>query len=188
MSKASKLFADEEPELRFTFHLVFLERLLFGCVLFGWCVFLFFGEVFVLLSCFAFKAHLVTRPLSNDSMLGVAKIATIIMMSAASIKKMVCPHFRRLTCSGAVWLLSDDSVTSVIHHLGIAQRGGVRGEASWIVHNGEILHSDKVFLGQGDVMMFWQKDEFELMEGTVSPTVNRGNRPLRLEQSVRENM
>ena len=63
-----------------------------------------------------------TRPLSNDSMLGVAKIATIIMMSAASIKKMVCPHFRRLTCSGAVWLLSDNSVTSVIHHLGIAQR------------------------------------------------------------------
>ena len=41
MPRASKLFADEEPELRVTFHLVFLERLLFGCVLFGWCVCLF---------------------------------------------------------------------------------------------------------------------------------------------------
>ena len=53
------------------------------------CVCLFFRMVFVLLSCFAFKglSSDQTSESTNDSMPGVAKTATIVVMSAASIQK-----------------------------------------------------------------------------------------------------
>ena len=109
-------------------------------------------------------------------------VAILLGLPADMVTVLVCLNVRRLTFSGAVWLLSNNTVTSVIHHLGIAQLCGVRGEACWIIHNGEPLQSDKVFLGQGDVVMFWQRDDFELLEGTASPTLDRGKRPQRLEQ------
>ena len=104
-------------------------------------------------------------------------MAILLGLPADMVTVLVCLHLRRLTHTGAVWLRSENSVASVIHHLGIAQLCGVRGEASWIAHNGELLHSDKVLLGQGDVMMFWQKDDSELMGGTVPPQRNRENKP-----------
>ena len=73
-------------------------------------------------------------------------VAILLGLPADMVTVLVCLHVRRLTFSGAVWLLSDNTVTSVIHHLGIAQLCGVRGEACWIIHNGEPLQSDKVFL------------------------------------------
>ena len=79
-------------------------------------------------------------------------VAILLGLPADMVTVLVCLHLRRMTDTGAVWLRSDNSVTSVIHHLGIAQLCGVRGEASWIAHNGEFLHSDKVLLGQGDVI------------------------------------
>ena len=68
---------------------------------------------------------------------------------------------RRRWWKTAATLLSERSHTAPVTY--------VRGEAGWIAHNGELLHSDKVLLGQGDVMMFWQKDDCELMGGTVPP-------------------
>ena len=109
-------------------------------------------------------------------------MAILLGLRADMVTVLVCLHLRRLTYTGAVWLRSDNSVASVIHHLGIAQLCGVRGKASWIAHNGELLHSDKVLLGQGDVMMFWQNDDYELMGGTVPPIRNGENKPGKLDQ------
>lgn len=96
-------------------------------------------------------------------------VAILLGLPADMVTVLVCLHLRRLTHTGAVWLRSENNVASVIHHLGIAQLCGVRGDA----HNGELLRSDKVLLGQGDVLMFWQKDDSESMGGTVPPQRNR---------------
>ena len=70
---------------------------------------------------------------------------------------LVCLHLRRLTYTGAVWLRSDTSVTSVIHHLGLTQLRGVRGEACWIAHNGEPVHTEHMRLGQGMYLCFGKR-------------------------------
>jgi len=71
-------------------------------------------------------------------------------------------------------VLSCDGFKGV--HLGIAQLCGVNGEACWIVHNGEPIQTDQMFLGQGDVVMFWQKDDHELAGSTVTPGIARALR------------
>ena len=100
-------------------------------------------------------------------------VAILLGLPADMVTVLVCLHLRRLTYTGAVWIRSDSSVTSVIYHLGLTQLCGVRGEACWIVHNGEPVHTDHMFLGQGDVFMFWQKDDHELAGSTVPPGIAR---------------
>ena len=89
---------------------------------------------------------------------------------------LVSLHLRRLTFTGAVWIRSDSSITSVIYHLGLTQLCGVRGEACWIVHNGEPVLTDQMSLGQGDVIMVWQKDDHELAGSTMTPGIARALR------------
>ena len=103
-------------------------------------------------------------------------VAILLGLPADMATVLVCLHLRRLTYTGAVWIRSDSSVTSVIYHLGLTQLCGVRGEACWIVHNGEPVHTDQMLLGQGDVIMFWQKDDHELAGSTVSPGIARALR------------
>ena len=109
-------------------------------------------------------------------------VAILLGLPADMVTVLVCLHLRRLTYTGAVWLRSDNSVTSVIHHLGLTQLCGVRGEACWIAHNGEPVHTDHMLLGQGDVIMFWQKDDRELAGSTVPPSRNRESNPGTLNQ------
>ena len=42
-------------------------------------------------------------------------MAILLGLPADMVTVLVCLHLRRLTYSGAVWLRSDNSVTSVIH-------------------------------------------------------------------------
>ena len=80
---------------RASFHVsptvVFLERPLVGPVLFGWCVFACFLGWFLwfLLSDFVFKGLSSDKTFesTNDSLPGVAKTATIAIMSAAPVQK-----------------------------------------------------------------------------------------------------
>ena len=104
-------------------------------------------------------------------------VAILLGLPADMVTVLVCLHLRRLTYTGAVWLRSDNSVTSVIHHLGLTQLCGVRGDACWIAHNGEPVHTDHMLLGQGDVIMFWQKDDSELSGGTVPTHRHWENKP-----------
>ena len=53
---------------------------------------------------------------------------------------------------------------------------GVRGEACWIVHNGEPVLSDQLFLGQGDVVIVWQKYDHEMSGSTAPPIIARAIR------------
>ena len=61
----------------------------------------------------------------------------LLSLPADMVTVLVSLHLRRLTFTGAVWIRSDSSITSFIYHLGLTQLCGVRGEACWIVHNGE---------------------------------------------------
>ena len=103
-------------------------------------------------------------------------VAILLSLPADMVTVLVSLHLRRLTFTGAVWIRSDSSITSVIYHLGLTQLCGVRGEACWIVHNGEPVHTDQMLLGQGDVVMVWQKDDHELAGSTVTPGIARALR------------
>ena len=94
-SRASRLpFADEENMRGATSHVspFFLERPVFGVWL-CWFLWLLLWVVFVLLSCFSFDglSSDQTYESTYDSMPGVAKTATIVMMSAASVQKKNAP-------------------------------------------------------------------------------------------------
>ena len=73
-------------------------------------------------------------------------VAVLISLPADMVTVLVSLHLRRLTFTGAVWIRSDSSITSVIYHLGLTQLCGVRGEACWIVHNGEPVLTEQMFL------------------------------------------
>ena len=103
-------------------------------------------------------------------------VAVLLSLPADMVTVLVSLHLRRLTFTGAVWIRSDSSITSFIDHLGLTQLCGVRGEACWIVHNGEPVLSDQMFLGQGDVVMVWQKYDHELAGSTVTPGIARALR------------
>ena len=103
-------------------------------------------------------------------------VAILRSLPADMVTILVSLHLRRLTFTGAVWIRSDSSITSVIYHLGLTQLCGVRGEACWIVHNGEPVQTDQMPLGQGDVVMVWQKDDHELAGSTVTPGIARALR------------
>ena len=86
-------------------------------------------------------------------------VAILRSLPADMVTILVSLHLRRLTFTGAVWIRSDSSITSVIYHLGLTQLCGVRGEACWIVH-----------------VMVWQKDDHELAGSTVTPGIARALR------------
>ena len=95
VQRASRLpFADEENMRGATSHVspFFLERPVFGVWL-CWFLWLLLWVVFVLLSCFSFDglSSDQTYESTYDSMPGVAKTATIVMMSAASVQKKTLP-------------------------------------------------------------------------------------------------
>ena len=48
--------------------------------------------------------------------------------------------------------------------------------ACWIVHNGEPVLSDQLFLRQGDVVMVWQKYDHEMAGSTAPPKIARAIR------------
>ena len=103
-------------------------------------------------------------------------LAILLSLPADMVTVLVSLHLRRLTFTRAVWIRSDSSITSFIYHLGLTQLCGVRGEACWIVHNGEPVLSDQMFLGQGDVVIVWQKYDHEMAGSTVTPEIARALR------------
>ena len=103
-------------------------------------------------------------------------VAVLLSLPADMVTVLVSLHLRKLTFTGAVWIRSDSTITSFLYHLGLNQLCGVRGEACWIVHNGEPVLSDQMFLGQGDVIFVWQKYDHEMAGSTVTPGVARALR------------
>ena len=94
-------------------------------------------------------------------------VAILLGLPADMVTVLVCLNVRRLTFSGAVWLLT---VTVELEER-LAGSSTMASPSNLI----------KCFLGKV-VVMFWQRDDFELLEGTASPTLDRGKRPQRLEQ------
>ena len=103
-------------------------------------------------------------------------VAVLLSLPVDTVTVLVCLHLRKLTFTGAVWIRSNSTITSFLYHLGLNQLCGVRGEACWIVHNGEPVLSDQLFLGQGDVVMVWQKYDHEMAGSTAPPKIARAIR------------
>ena len=105
-------------------------------------------------------------------------VAVLLSLPADMVTVLVSLHLRKLKFTGAVWIRSDSSITSFLYHLGLTQLCGVRGEACWIIHNGEPVLSDQMFLGQDDVVIVWQKydNDHELAGSTVTPGIARAIR------------
>ena len=103
-------------------------------------------------------------------------VAVLLSLPVDTVTVLVSLHLRKLTFTGAVWIRSDSTITSFLYHLGLNQLCGVRGEACWIVHNGEPVLSDQLFLGQGDVVMVWQKYDHEMAGSTAPPKIARAIR------------
>ena len=103
-------------------------------------------------------------------------VAVLLSLPVDMVTVLVSLHLRKLTFTGAVWIRSDSTITSFLYHLGLNQLCGVRGEACWIVHNGEPVLSDQMFLGQGDVVMVWQKYDHEMAGSTAPPRIARAIR------------
>ena len=97
-------------------------------------------------------------------------VAILPSLPADMITILVSLHLRRLTFTGAVWIRSDSSITSVIYHLGLTQLCGS------VEKHGEPVQTDQMPLGQGDVVMVWQKDDHELAGSTVTPGIARALR------------
>ena len=91
-------------------------------------------------------------------------VAVLLSLPVGTVTVLVCLHLRKLTFTGTVWIRSNSTITSFLYHLGLNQLCGVRGEACWIVHNGEPVLLDQLFLGQGDVVIVWQKYDHEMAD------------------------
>ena len=103
-------------------------------------------------------------------------MAVLLSLPVDTVTVLICLHLRKLTFTGAVWIRSNSTITSFLYHLGLNQLCGVRGEACWIVHNGEPVLSDQFFLGQGDVVIVWQKYDHEMSGSTAPPKIARAIR------------
>ena len=115
----------------------------------------------------AFCSQAISRQFSIE--VGYTVVAILLDLPADMVTVLVCLHLRRLTYTGAAWLRSENSVASVIRHLLLHNCMGSKEKPGGLPSMVSSSTPIKVLLGQGDVIMVWQKDDSEWSGGTAHP-------------------